>query len=417
MLTLEKYSIGTGDRFSLQGEAQLRAIMRAGKEGVSLAPVWNKSYREHSIVGSVQEATWKEAAGATAALGYSGTWYVDADHINLENVDPFISYSNFFTIDVADAIGKVGPEKELKQITEQFAPFTGALVIPGIGETYTITADLLKTILNRFFGAIREAALIYRYIADKRGNDAFVTEISMDEVEHPQTPIELFFILLLIDHFGIPVQTIAPKFTGRFNKGVDYSGDISAFSREFEEDLMVIRHVTGSSGLPGNLKLSVHSGSDKFSIYPVIGDLIRKHDAGIHVKTAGTTWLEEVIGLALSGGKALEMAKEIYSRAYERKVELCVPYSTVIDIDFKNLPSPEQVREWDSERFVNTLRHIPGHPQYDPGFRQLIHVGYRVAAEMGGHFLDMIRENLDIVGKQVEENIYDRHIRRLFFEK
>lgn len=219
---------------------------------------------------------------------------------------------------------------------------------------------------------------------------------------------------MMIKLYGIPAQTIAPKFTGRFNKGVDYVGDAVLFRKEFEEDLLVIDFAVKTFGLPDNLKLSVHSGSDKFTIYPIMGELIRKHNKGIHVKTAGTTWLEEVIGLAMAGGEALKMAKEIYKSAYERQDELCGPYATVIDIDPATLPSPSEVAQWDGEKFATTLRNIPGHPNYHSGFRQLMHVGYKVAAELGEEYLAMIREHQDVVGDQVRTNIYERHIKRLF---
>jgi len=414
MKTLEKYSFGIGDRFTRQGEAQLRAIIRANKNGIPLVPVWNKSNREHQIVKTVPSDTWKEALSATKKLGYNGNWYVDADHINMQNVERYMDHSNFFTIDVADAIGAECDEDEWREIFESLLPFAGNLSIPGIEETFEVSKDALEDAVKKFYPAIKEAALIYRSISDVRGADNYVAEISMDEVEDPQTPPELFFILLMIRKFEIPVQTIAPKFTGRFNKGVDYVGDVEQFRKEFEQDLMVIDHLVKSFDLPANLKLSVHSGSDKFSIYPVIGELIRKHDKGIHIKTAGTTWLEEVIGLSLAGTEGLEMVKSFYRKAYERMEELCTPYATVIDIDPDKLPTPAEVEGWSSELFSNTLRHIPGHPDYDPMFRQLIHVGYKVAAEAGDAYLDMLEKHSEIVGEQVEENIYDRHIMRLF---
>ena len=132
----------------------------------------------------------------------------------------------------------------------------------------------------------------------------------MDEVPDPQTPVELFFILRMLASENIPVQTIAPKFSGRFNKGVDYVGNPQDFALEFESDLKVIDFAIKEFGLPENLKMSIHSGSDKFAIYPYIGSVIRKHNKGIHVKTAGTTWLEEVIGLAVSGGEALTLLRK-----------------------------------------------------------------------------------------------------------
>ena len=113
----------------------------------------------------------------------------------------------------------------------------------------------------------------------------------------------------------------APKFTGRFNKGVDYVGDLVQFEREFNDDLCVIAHAVKQYGLPANLKLSVHSGSDKFSLYPAIRRALAKHGAGVHVKTAGTTWLEEVIGLAeadacrlLAARAALQAIGQLLSR-------------------------------------------------------------------------------------------------------
>jgi len=315
---------------------------------------------------------------------------------------------------VADYIGGKISAGERDEFLRISSPYTGSLEIPGIPEHFEIRKDDLLRIAGDFLAAVREAAAIYGHIVSKKGADSFIAEVSMDEVVNPQTPVELFFILLMIRHHGIPVQAIAPKFTGRFNKGVDYEGDVERFTAEFEQDLLVIGHAVKRFGLPSSLKLSVHSGSDKFTIYPVMGELIRKHDMGIHVKTAGTTWLEEVTGLAMAGGYALKMAKEIYARAYSRREELCGPYAAVIDIDPSTLPAPPEVMDWDGDRFASALRHIPGHPFYHPGFRQLVHVGYKVAAEMGDDFLSIVRKNREVVGEQVTANIYERHISRLF---
>src|SRR6185437_16488264 len=145
-----------------------------------------------------------------------------------------------------------------------------------------------------------------RHIAKAKGEVNFITEVSMDETDRPQTPHELLIILAALADEKIPLKTIAPKFTGRFNKGVDYVGNLQQFEKEFEEDILVIKEAIKEFGLPENLKLSVHSGSDKFSLYKPIRELIKKHNTGIHLKTAGTTWLEEMIGLAEAGNEALE---------------------------------------------------------------------------------------------------------------
>ncbi len=414
MVTLGKFSFGIGDRFQHQGPAQLRALQKAVEHGVDITPVWNKSNREHLLVHSEPYETRTEANNAAASLGWKRPYLVDADHINLSNVDRFIEHADFFTIDVAGYIGKT-PKAQILVGYSNAMPAPGTMFeIPGLAEPILVTGNLLHEMAAKFLAAIDEAATIYRHIASIKGSGNFITEISMDEVSVAQTPVDMFFILKMLANFGVPAQTIAPKFTGRFNKGVDYIGDISKFAREFEDDIRVIDFAVKNFGMPKNLKLSVHSGSDKFSIYPVMAEIIGRLDKGIHVKTAGTTWLEEVIGLALAGGEALDVAREIYSRSFERFDELCAPYADVIDIDYAQLPLPAVVQQWDSEKFATTLRHIPGHPNYNPGFRQLIHVGYKVASEMGSRYTDLLKKHHDIIGQCVEENIFDRHLKRLF---
>jgi len=413
-MKLGKFSFGVGDRFGHQGEAQLKALIKASELGVEVTPVWNKSNREHNIVHTEPISVRQEADAAVKALGWKGQYCIDADHINLTNVDRFIDCSDFFTLDVAMYIGSPSTEEEVQAFVDSCKKLGDRIEIAGIAEPIVITDALLKEVAGKFLAAVKEAGKIYRHIESAKGKGNFVTEVSMDEVDSPQTPVDMFFILKMIADQGIPAQTFAPKFTGRFNKGVDYVGDTVQFAKEFEADLMVIDYAVANFGLPENLKLSVHSGSDKFTIYPIMAKIIKKHGKGLHVKTAGTTWLEEVIGLAVADGEALELAKKIYERALARKEELCAPYADVIDIKDDQLPAAEVVAGWDSAKFANTLRHIPGHPDYNSNFRQLVHVGYKVAAELGDEYLGLLEKYADIVGSCVEENIYDRHLKRLF---
>ncbi len=412
-MDIAKYSIGTGDRFGLQGKAQLAAIEKARDQGVDLTIVWNKSHREHTIVKTTQQQVREEADQAVTLRGWEGQYFVDADHIGLGNVDLFLQSSDFFTLDVADFIGKRADDKSLGEFIEKYSQLAGELTIPGIDQPLRVTVDLLQVIAEKYLYAIQEAGKIFRHIVKMKGRD-FVTEVSMDETAEPQTPTELLFILAAMAEENIPAQTIAPKFSGRFNKGVDYLGDVARFRQEFEEDLCIIKYGVESFGLPVNLKLSVHSGSDKFSIYQPIRELIHKHDAGIHVKTAGTTWLEELIGLAEAGGKGLEIAKQVYTSSYSRFDELCTPYASVIDIDRDALPKPAELQNWTSEQYVKALRHDQSCSDYDVNLRQLLHVGYKVAAEMGDNYLDALRDNEEIVAKNVTGNLFDRHIKPLF---
>lgn len=413
-MKLGKYSIGVGDRFSHQGKAQLRAIMKAYETGLDISPVWNKSNREHIYVGSQPIDTRKEADDAVKALSFEGKYFVDADHINLKTVGPFVEVSDFFTLDVASFIGKESKQEDIDAFIASCDKYIGKLQIPGIEEPLEVTKKMLESIALNFLAATQQASEIYEYLKKEKGEGNFITEVSMDEVENPQTPLEMLFILKMLANKNVPVQTIAPKFTGRFNKGVDYVGDVKQFAKEFEEDVLVIDFAVKEFGLPEELKLSVHSGSDKFSIYPAIAATINKYDKGLHLKTAGTTWLEEVIGLAIAGGEALEAAKEIYASSYNRMEELCAPYADVIDIDESLLPTVEEVNSWSGQKYADTLRHIPGHADYNDNFRQLIHVAYKVAAEMGDKYIALLEKYEDIIGECVEENIYERHLKRLF---
>ncbi len=163
-----------------------------------------------------------------------------------------------------------------------------------------------------------------------------------------------------------------------------------------------------------NLKLSVHSGSDKFSLYPLIKDVIRNTNTGLHLKTAGTTWLEEYIGLAQAGRDGLKLVKEIYFSALEHYDELCAPYATVIDIKRDRLPDREDVLKWGSSDFVNALKHDAKNPKFNPDMRQFIHVSYKMAAKLGEQYykaLDMAKEQ---IANNVKENIFERHIKPLF---
>jgi len=415
-MNLGKYSFGVGDRFGKQGNAQLAAMIEADKAGVEVTPVWNKSHREHTIIGTTPAAVRAEADEAVKAKSWGGNYYVDADHINLGNVSGFIKYSDFFTLDVAEFIGQPTEKKNIDNFIDGCVKYIDGLSVPGIEGNLVVTEDSVRTIANKYLWAVKEASRLYRHIIPKKGVGNFIVEMSMDETDTPQSPVELFFILAAAAQEEIPVQTIAPKFSGRFNKGVDYVGDVGRFAKEFEQDLAVISYAVQEFGLPKNLKLSVHSGSDKFSIYGAMNKALKKFDAGLHVKTAGTTWLEELAGLAIAEGEGLRIARHIYTEAFNRMDELTPPYATVINIDKGRLPSPEVVAEWNGKRFAEALRHDQSCGRYNPDLRQLIHVGYKVAAEMGKEFTDAVADCERIIGPHVTDNIYQKHIRPIFID-
>jgi hypothetical protein len=414
MLTLEKFSVGVGDRFAHQAKAQLQACVMAAARGATVIPVWNKSNREHGIVGSEPASVRAAADRAVRQCGWKQPYHVDADHINLGTVDRFIDASDFYTLDVAAAIGQAAGTDRVDAFIHRHPELQGTVSIPGIDQPFTITRDAIAQIACKYLAAVQQAGAIYRHVEQERGGREFITEVSMDETDAPQTPPELLVILAAVSDEKIPIQTIAPKFTGRFNKGVDYVGDVVQFEKEFCEDLAVIAFATRQYGLPGNLKLSVHSGSDKFSIYAPIRRALEKFGAGVHLKTAGTTWLEELIGLAEAGGEGLDLAKQVYAKAFENRDALCEPYATVIDIDYAKLPDPTTVNGWTSEQYTSALRHDQKNPGFNPDLRQLLHVGFKVAAKMGDKYLKMLDTCEASISRNVTENLFERHIKPLF---
>jgi tagaturonate epimerase len=414
MKTLGKYSIGLGDRFGHQGGAQLKAIISASSKGIDITPVWNKSNREHTTIGTRPEDVRTEADTVTKNAGFDKPYFVDADHINFDTVDRFIESSDFFTIDVASCIGKRGDNDGITEFLSSIRKYMGNVKIPGTKMSFKTTEPQVRQIAEKYLFASQKAWDIYRKIEKAKGTGNFITEISMDEVPDPQSPVELFYILKMFSSLDIPVQTIAPRFTGRFNKGVDYLGDPLKFAAEFESDLLIIDFAIREFGLPDDLKMSIHSGSDKFAIYPHIGAIINKYDKGVHLKTAGTTWLEEVIGLARSGNDSLSFVKEIYYQSLKQIDELSAPYADVIDINISSLPSESEVSQWNCKRFADSLRHEPGNHYYNSNMRQLMHVAYKLAALRSDEFYRLLGLNEESVAECVYENIFNRHICRLF---
>lgn len=416
-LKLNKYSIGIGDRFAHQAKAQLQACVLALDSGVEVLPVWNKSNREHTIIGSEPASVRQAADAAVKALAWKLPYFCDADHITLQTLDRFLDSCDYYTIDVAEFIGQAAPPANVDHFIRRHLELVGRIELEGVDEPFEIVPETLRQAAQKYLTSLKKAGEVYRIIENAKGTGNFIPEISMDETDSAQSPVELLVILAAIADEGIPVQTIAPKFSGRFNKGVDYRGDVAQFEREMALDVAVIAYAVQQYGLPENLKLSVHSGSDKFSIYPAIHAIMKRFNAGVHLKTAGTTWLEELIGLAEAGGEGLAVAKEVYVEACIHREELCAPYATVIDIDSSKLPSPSEVGNWSSEEYTSALRHIRGAAGYNSNLRQLLHVGFKVAAKMGRRYLDLLEANEAVIAKNVTGNLYGRHIAPVFLGK
>jgi len=412
-MQLPTFTMGIGDRFARQGLFQLVAFQQALARGTEVHPVWNKSNREHLTVDTQPGSVRAEADAAVKAAGWNRPYFVDADHINLGTVDRYVDSADFFTIDVGDAIGGTCINGEVAAFTERHRDSLRALDLSRLGVDATLSPDAVASIACKYLPAVRQAGATYRRIVEQRGNRDFVTEVSMDETDTPQSPQEIFLILAALADEQVPLQTIAPKFSGRFNKGVDYVGGLNRFAIEFEADVLAVAAAVRAFGLPTNLKLSIHSGSDKFAIYDAVAAILKRHDAGVHVKTAGTTWLAEVEGLIEAGGDGLAMAKTLYAEALDHIDELCAPYATVLDVQREALPASATVKAWGATSFRDALLHNGACPRYNPNLRQLMHVAYKLAAKKGGLWFDLLETHREIVGRRVTANI-DRHIRLIF---
>src|SRR4051794_15915609 len=196
MLTLDHFSLGVGDRFAHQARAQLRACQMAAERGASVIPVWNKSNREHLIVGSEPDSVRAAADAAVRDLGWTRPYHVDADHINLTTVDRFLEASDFYTLDVASAIGKPATAADIDAFVARHPELTGSISIPGIEAPFVTTRESITEIAGKYLFAVQDAGRIYRHIASKRAPGSFVTEVSMDETDAPQTPPQLLVILV-----------------------------------------------------------------------------------------------------------------------------------------------------------------------------------------------------------------------------
>src|SRR5258707_13020612 len=167
-LKLPKFSVGVGDRFAHQAKAQLAACVLAEKAGVEVAPVWNKSNREHMIIGSEPSQTRLKADAAVKELGWAKPYFLDADHINLQTVARFLDPCDFFTLDVADLIGQPADAGEVSAFVKRHPELVGTVTIPHIAEPFKTDAGFVERVANKFLAAVEHAGTIYGFLAKNK---------------------------------------------------------------------------------------------------------------------------------------------------------------------------------------------------------------------------------------------------------
>jgi hypothetical protein len=289
-------SFGFGDRLGLATPGHVAAMQRAGR---GIAPIYpQQSIREMTRTNRSPEAVMADAAGAAAAAGWTGDFGADADHLKTPaDVDRTAAVGfTFFTIDPSDDVDTKAdnyPENvlrgrfaEVRGEIDWYDDYLGRQLRLATGTKAKLDEQSLMRAAVKYGRALNRGIRLADYIRgvnEAAGRD-YEIELSIDETDQPTTLAEHFIIADQCFKRGMKLVSLAPRFVGTLEKGVDYIGDVAAFERSVSDHNAIAEQL-------GPYKLSLHSGSDKLSIYPA---LARATKGRFHVKTAGTSYLEGV---------------------------------------------------------------------------------------------------------------------------
>jgi hypothetical protein len=388
-------SVGLGDRLGLATPGHVRAVRRH-----SIAPIFaQQSIREMARTGRTPDEVMDDATWGVFQEGWRAGFGADADHLKTVNdIDCCVAAGfTFFTVDPGDHVddaadtdspatleAKVqalpwlvldGSPANLRDryLGKTFDPSTSSG--RGLGEfSLTFDEESLLRAAAKYGRAVAHTAVMYRHLAERMGGRPFELEMSVDETETPTSVLEHFFVASELRRLGVEWVSLAPRFVGRFEKGVDYIGDMAAFEASFAQHVAVMRHL-------GPYKLSLHSGSDKFSIYPIFakyaGELV-------HLKTAGTSYLEALRAIA---GIDPALFRDILAFALERYDQDRATYH--VSADASRVPRPDQLTD---DELASVLDQFDG--------RQVLHVTFgsvlTATDEAGGYrFRDRLLEALE----------------------
>lgn len=300
-------SFGFGDRLGIATPGHIAAV-----KGTKFAPVFaQQSVRENARTGRTLQQVLDDAKRAVEAAQWDAPWGADADHLKtVDELQPFVEAGyTFFTVDPGEHVDNAADTDSVEALKQKVAAFNwdelSALYLPESDEQAwgRFDAESLMRATVKYGRAIRHVVTMFRRLSEMK--DEFDFEMSVDETDAPTTPLEHFFIANELTRAGVKFTSLAPRFIGDFEKGVDYIGNLDRLDAELAKHAAVTAHF-------GTYKLSLHSGSDKFSVYP----LIAKHwGERIHVKTAGTSYLEALRVLAKHEP---DLFLKIYSLGRER---------------------------------------------------------------------------------------------------
>jgi len=391
-----KKSAGCGDRLGLATPGHIRAVRHAG----NIAPILaQQSMRENARTGRTPQQVIDDALWGVFQEGWRGPWGADADHLKTtDDVDLCVTAGyTFFTIDPGDHVDNAAHTAPLDVLRDKFRALPWAELEDSpddlrgryLGQRFeveTLTWEFDETVLlqaaAKYGRAIAHTVRMYRHLTRQTQN--FELEVSVDETEIPTSPHEHFFVASELKRLGVQWVSLAPRYIGRFEKGVDYIGNLAQFEAEFVKHVAIARHL-------GPYKLSLHSGSDKFSIYPIIarhaGDLV-------HLKTAGTSYLEALRAIARM---APPLFREILTFAHERYDEDKATYH--VSADPARVPASDQLA--DSE-LAGVLDLFDG--------RQVLHVTFGSVLERFGRQLKEVLAQHQEVHYAALETHFRKHL-------
>lgn len=354
----ERTTIGCGDRLGMAGPGHIRAA-----RGFRVSPVLAQlSMRELKLTGRTYPGVVKDAAFAALQEGFDRGYGADGDHLkNIPDIDTALDAGMpMITLDLTEVMDPTPASWTDAAVQEAFArlaePVRRRTMDDYSGRTFSLDGASIavpdieaKRCALMYWKALEFTGEVDRHLRSRRG-EAYDLEVSIDETTAPTVPAHHLFIASELARRGVTVNSLAPRFIGEFQKGIDYIGDPWDFERQFSVHCAVAKAY-------GGYKISIHSGSDKFSVYPAIGRLT---DLRVHVKTAGTSWLEAVRAVSLQDPG---LFRDLLAKAYRYFPDALKLYH--ITPDLSRIPDPKGVADGD----------LPGYLER-PESRQLLHVSY-----------------------------------------
>ena len=395
-------SAGCGDRLGLATPGHVRAaraVMAQVANNRSIRMIFcQQSIREMTRTGRSPDDVMDDATWAIFQEGWSEGVGADADHLKTtEDIDRCAAAGyTFFTIDPGAHVDGGADTASPADLRARYAalPWGALETTPGdlqqayreksfdLGErAVSLPEETLVRAAVKYGGAIAHVVAMHRHLVDTKGREVWELEVSVDETDSPTSQAEHLFIANELQRLGVRWVSLAPRYVGRFEKGVDYLGDVAAFEEDFGGHANIARAM-------GPYKLSLHSGSDKFSIYGVASGLTR---GLLHLKTAGTSYLEALRATATFDP---QLFRDILSLAFERYEADRLSYH--VSADLAKVPRPEMMPDSELPALLE---------QFDA--RQVLHVTY-------GSVLNSDRKSRLMAGLAAHEEIHYSVLERHF---